>query len=224
MARLPRIVLAGAPHHVVQRGHNRQPIVTDDEDRRMWLATLRDAAVTLGVEVHAWALRDDRFHLVVTPPSPTAVSRLMQTVGRRYVGWFNRRHGRTGTLWEGRFRASVLEPARWLLACMRYVELQPGERAWSSLPHHLGQQADTVVTDHPAYWALGNTPFERQAAYRGYIDTGLPAGEARTIAATTARGWPLGAPDFSATGGLVMHETSPRPRGRPRKHTLTLQR
>lgn len=234
MARLPRFVLAGLPHHVVQRGHNRQPIVVDDEDRRTWLSLLRDAAVTHGVSVHAWALIDDHFHLVVTPPSAPALSRMMQALGRRYVGWFNRRHARSGTLWEGRFRAAALEPARWLLPCMRYVELHPvraglvaapSEYGWSSFAHHVGERVDPLVTDHPAYWALGNTPFDRHAAYRRLIDSGLGPDELAAITATTRRGWPLGASEFIASaqnGGAI--SMTPRPRGRPRKRSPTFEK
>jgi putative transposase len=231
MARLPRFVLAGLPHHVVQHGHNRQPIVADDEDRRMWLSLLRDVALAQGVSVHAWVLFDDHFHLIATPPSATALSRMMQALGRRYVGWFNRRHARSGTLWEGRFRAAALEPSRWLLACMRYVELHPvragmvvtaAEHRWSSFAHHVGERADPLVTDHPAYWALGNTPFERHAAFRRLVEAGLGRDDLAAITAATRRGWPLGAPEFIAEAqSTSIISLTPRPRGRPKKRSLT---
>lgn len=231
MARLPRSVVTGAPHHIVQRGHNRQPIVFDDDDRRAWLVALHQSALAQQVQVHAWVLLDDHFHLVATPPSATGLSRMMQTLGRRYVAWFNRRHGRTGTLWEGRFRASALEAVPWLLTCMRYVELYPQraglvadplDHAWSSLAHHLGCRVDAAVTDHPSYWSLGNTPFERHAAYGRLVDAGLNAEDIRLVTAATHRGWPLGSPAFMAlVQATTGHPAAPGLRGRPRKHTLT---
>jgi putative transposase len=233
MARLPRRVLAGLPHHVVQQGHDRRPLVTDDEERRMWLSSLRDAAALHGVEVQAWSLLDDRFHLVATPPAADALGQMMQALGRRYVGWFNRRHARSGTLWDGRFRAAALEPERWLLPCIRHVELQPvdaglvpaaGDFAWSSAAHHLGASVDPLVSDPPAYWSLGNTPFERSAAYRRFLEAGSAAAEAALIEAATRRGWPLGSPAYFAS---VLPASSagfvPRPRGRPRKRPLAQQ-
>jgi putative transposase len=230
MARLPRLVLAGLPHHVIQHGHNRQPIVTDDEDRRMWLSLLRDAAVTHGVAVHAWVLLDDHFHLVVTPPSAAALSLAMQALGRRYVGWFNRRHARTGALWDGRFRAAAFEPVRWMLANLRYVEshpvraglvASPAEHLWSSVLHHTGERADPLVTDHPAYWALGNTPFERHVAYRRLIESALDGDEVAAISASARRGWPLGLGRDAAAPTDATAPMAPRPRGRPRKRPLT---
>ncbi|HEY6132794.1 MAG TPA: transposase [Rubrivivax sp.] len=231
MARLLRLVISGLPHHVIQRGHDRGPLVNDDEDRRMWQASLREAAAQHGVEVQAWALLDDRFHLVATPLAANALSHMMQALGRRFVGWFNRRHARSGTLWDGRFRAAALEPERWVLPCMRHVELQPvhaglaadaGGFAWSSAAHHLGALVDPLVSDPPAYWALGNTPFERCAVYRRFLDAGGSAGELEAIDAATRRGWPLGSPAyFEGFSPASPAALAPRPRGRPRKQLLT---
>lgn len=229
MARLPRLVLPGLPHHLIQRGNNRQPIVLDDEDRRQFLALLREAALTYKVALHAYVLMDNHVHLLATPTDAQGLSRMMQSLGRRYVGWFNQRHDRSGTLWEGRFRAAPIEGERYLLACMRYIELNPlraglqlddgpGAYAWSSCAHHLGRRSDPLVTEHPMFWTLGNTPFEREAAYRELLEQGL--GEAETLALTDSalKGWPLGSASFlHGLAVQVDRPLVPRKRGRPRK-------
>ena len=230
MARLPRIVLADHAHHVVQHGHDRTAIVRDDEDRRAWLALLRDAAATQRVDLHAWALLDDRFHLVATPSTPEALSRLMQSVARRHAAAFNRRHNRRGTLWEGRFRASLLQPGDWVADAMCHVERLPlteglvndaSHWPWSSARHHRGLQRDPALCEAPAWWALGNTPFEREAAWRLRLDEGPAPSRLARLQAATQRGWPVGDPDFlAALQDVTDRPLSPRPRGRPPKtHT-----
>lgn len=225
MARQARLSRPGLPHYVVQHGHNRQAIVRDDEDRATWRTILAEAVCAHQVALHAWALQDAAFHLVLTPAREGEASRLMQAVGRRYVAAFNRRHARSGTLWEGRFRSCLVQPGAELLGCMRLVDalgqgLEPGEQqedlAWSSLAHHLGRQADPLLVDPPEFWALGNTPFEREAAWRGLIEAGLADSEVQRIAAAVQRGWPLGTAAFvhgleAATG----RPAAPRRRGRP---------
>src|SRR4051812_30866405 len=125
MARKPRNIVSGFPFHAIVRGNNRQAIFMDDEDRRNYRAVLVDAAVAQGLEVHGFVLMTNHVHLIVTPARTDSLARVMQAVGRRYVRQFNRRHGRTGTLWEGRYRASIIEEDRYLLACLRYVEMNP---------------------------------------------------------------------------------------------------
>ena len=227
MARLPRLVLPGQPHHLIQRGNNRQPIVLDDEDRRQFLVFLREAAATHRVALHAYVLMDNHLHLLATPTETQGLSRMMQSLGRRYVGWFNQRHGRSGTLWEGRFRAAPIEGERHLLACMRYIELnplraglggEPGGFAWSSGPHHLGQRRDPLVTEHPLFWALGNTPFEREATYRELQAQGVAEDEAKALTEAALKGWPLGSTGFlQALAEGSARPVAPRKRGRPRK-------
>lgn len=229
MARQPRFLLAGQVHLVVQQGHNRAAIVHDDEDRQQWLALLRDTAATHRVVLHAWGIASDHFGLLVTPPTPQALSLMMQTLGRRYVGGFNARHGRSGTLWDGRFRACVVEDGAWVLTAMHFVEGPPageggaaGEAAaapvLSSLPHHLGQSIDPAISDVAAYWALGNTPFDRHAVYRGQAEVGLSARQRSAVEAALRGGRPLGGASFLAR---LQQETArplvPRRRGRPRK-------
>jgi len=227
MARLPRLVVAGHPHHVIQRGNNGQPIFVDATDRHLFLQLLGDAATTQGVAVHAYALLDSEAQWLATPATPQALSRTVQTLGRRYAAAFNRRHGRSGTLWEGRFRAGVVESERYLLACMRYLEsapvtaglaAHPADWPWSSAAHHLGLRRDPLLDDHRLYWALGNTPFERELAYRVLLEQDMGEDEMRAIAHAAGQGWALGSPSFLARlAEEIRRPLRPRPRGRPRK-------
>ncbi|MFY8082228.1 MAG: transposase [Rubrivivax sp.] len=225
MARLPRISLPGHAHHVVQRGHNRQCIVHDDTDRQQWKSLLHDAAVTHRVDVHAWLLLDDHFHLVLTPHAAEGLGRMMQSLARRHAAEFNRRHARTGTLWEGRYRCAMVQPGPWLADCMVYVESHPARHPpcaaglawpWSSLGHHLGAQRDPLVVEPAVWWSLGNTPFEREAAWRTRVEAGLSPDRVQRITLATRRGWPVAEEAFarSLEPGLGRPVT-PRPRGRP---------
>jgi putative transposase len=231
MARLPRLALDGQVHHIIQRGLNRQPIVADDHDRMRLLAELRESAALHKVAVHAYVLMDTHLHLLATPEAGEGLSRMMQSLGRRYVAAYNKRHERSGTLWDGRFRAAPLEAGAHLLACMRLIELNPlrtvgfaaapEDYAWSSAAHHLGRRRDPLVLDHALFWALGNTPFEREAAWRAWLEQGVPAEEARALIDSANKGWPLGGAAFLGQ----LSERSDRPlmprrRGRPRRDAL----
>lgn len=227
MARLPRIAAADLPHHLMQVGNNRQPIFLDEEDRNAWREHLRESALNAGVEIHAYVQLENHAHLLATPRGDAdALGRMMQSLGRRYVAAFNRRHGRTGTLWEGRYRASVVDPETALLPCMRYIDTHPQRSglvadaalyAWSSLGHHLGKRRDPLVTDPPAWWALGNTPFDREAAYRRMLEEGTSMTEAKAISMATRRGWPIGSDAAKARLAATLgRAVTPRPRGRPR--------
>lgn len=227
MARLPRLALAGLPHHVIQRGHNRQPVFLDDEDRRAYLDALREAAANLRVAVHGYVLMPDHVHLLLTPVQAANLSGLMQAIGRRYVAAFNRRHARAGTLWDGRFRACVLEPGPHLLEALRHLEqspvraglvAMPGDWPWSSAAHHLGSRRDLMITEHALFWRLGNTPFEREAAWRHLLDEPLPAAVLHRHNSHVNKSWPLGSGAFLAgIADRTERPVAPRPRGRPRK-------
>lgn len=215
MARLARVPAAGFPHHVIQRGVERRNVFVDNDDRRRYLAWLGKLAREHAVAIHAYVLMDNHVHLLGTPVRDDGFSRLMQSLGRLYVRWFNDRHGRSGALWEGRFRASVIDADHYLLACSRYIELNPvragmvadpAEYPWSSYRHHVGLGIDPLVSDHSLVWSLGNTPFDRQAAYRMLFDRALPAAQLELLRQSIQRGRPLGALAAPA-----------RPRGRPRK-------
>lgn len=201
MARLPRLTLPGYPHHIIQRGNNRQMIFADTQDFATMMALLAENAHKFAVAVHAYVLMDNHFHLLATPATAEALPLMMQAVGRSYVRYFNQRHARSGTLWEGRYRSTLIETERYLLACMVYIDLnpvragmvaQPGAWQWSSHAHYLGQRIDKLVTPHALYWALGNTPFAREAAYAGLVQAGIGMGDQAALTDAALSGWALG--------------------------------
>ncbi len=208
MARLPRLTLADMPHHVIQRGNNRQPIFVDRADHERLLALLAENAVRFGIALHAYVLMDNHFHLLATPDSTTGLPQFMQSVGRSYVRYFNDRHGRSGTLWEGRYRSTLIQTDRYLLTCMAYIDLNPvraGMAAdaldfpWSSHGHYAGLRHDRLLTPHPLYWELGNTPFAREAAYVELVRGGVRAADQSALTEATLRGWAAGDDDFLDT-------------------------
>lgn len=230
MARLPRLCVPTWPHLLIQKSHGGQPVFLDDSDRQRFHDLLAKLTADLSLPLHAYALRDDEVRLLLTPKTDDALSRLMQSLGRQYGLQFNRRHGRTGSLWEGRFRATVVEPERHLLDCMQFVEEPEGVHGdagnagssdWSSLEHHLGQRVNPLVSDHLVYWSLGNTPFDREAAYRVLRTEGLSTGRRQEIADAVRKGWPLGGSAFvEMLSGQVERRLSPKPKGRPARASI----
>lgn len=226
MARQARLAVAGHPHHLLVKGNNGQAIFIDDEDRQRWLQQMGESQREHGLALHAYVLMPNHVHLLATPASSQALSRAMQALGRRYVSHFNARHQRSGTLWEGRFRAHPMGEPLEVLRCMRFIETNPLraglvsgllETPWSSLLHHLGAQRDHLVTEPAAYWQLGNTPFDREAAYRAWVDQGVAVDEAQRLMAALRGGRPLGSAAYVATlEALTARPLQPRPRGRPR--------
>jgi putative transposase len=174
MARPPRFELPGAPHHVIQRGNNRAACFFGDAVRRFYLKCLIRAAVDRGCEVHAYVLMSNHVHLLVTPSKPGAIGTMMQDLGRRYVRVINTIHRRTGTLWEARFRSSLIDSENYLLTCHRYIELNPVRAGlvsdpalypWSSHLHYALGHSSKLITEHPVYLSLGPSALERSAAY-----------------------------------------------------------
>lgn len=207
MARLARLAIGGLPHHVIQRGHNGQPVFVDGADRAFFLDCLREAALRHVVAIHAYVLMENHYHLLLTAESGSAISRMMQDLGRRYVRFFNDRHGRRGTLWEGRYRSNVLEAETFLLACMVALDTNPVRNGsvespalypWSSHTHYAGIRVDPVVTPPAQYWGLGNTPFAREAAYSALVQEGLSQEQLAMITDGALRGWALGSTEFVA--------------------------
>lgn len=227
MARSPRLALAGELHHLMQRGHNRQSVFADDRDREAYLVMLREAAHLYGVAIHAYVLLDVEVHLLATPREAGSLSRLMQSLGRRYVAGFNRRHGRTGTLWEGRFRTGLIDGLSLGAQALAHVETLPvragltggaGEWPWSSAAHHLGRRRDPIVTEHPAYWSLGNTPFERELAHAHQLRDGVSGEQAEHFERAVFQGRVVGSAAFCAqVAARVAIPVLPRPIGRPRR-------
>jgi putative transposase len=227
MARLSRLDLAGHLHLVIHRGRNDQPVFVDDDDRRRFLGALLDSTRECSVIVHAYALMDDQVLLLATPAEAGAMARFMQAVGRRYVKAFNHRHGRQGPLWEGRYRTTVVDPVAHLLACILLIEQAPvraglvartSEWPWSSSAHHAGRKVDAIVTEHAAYWQLGNTPFEREARYVRESAAPLADQVVRALFAAARRGWPFGSDEFlRSLAQTAARSMSPQPRGRPKQ-------
>ena len=219
MARLPRLAVAGRAHYLLQRSVHGQPLATDDADRRLLLDAIAESARVHEVALWAYAIGEQELHLLACPATDAALGRMMQTLGRRYVGAFNRRHARSGALWGGRYRAAPIEDGEWLLAAMRMIDSVPGASGrWSSAPHHLGQVRHPILSDAPVLWTLGNTPFERELNYRKALEEGVPAETAARIRAALGGGWAVGSATFIATvGAQSARPAAPRARGRPRR-------
>ncbi len=229
MARLPRIDLAGIPQHIVQRGNNRLPCFLDDSDRRRYLTLLREALLATGVDLHAYVLMDNHVHLLATPPQTGDIGRMMQKLGRQYVGLFNARHGRSGTLWEGRYKACLVDSEQYVLACYRYIELNPVRARlvddpaawrWSSCAANLGQRPRSGLSPHPSWLSLGDSAEARIAAYRQLLDAAITDDMLTEIRAYLQQQRAWGRDDFRA---LVEAKTRRfagiRPAHRPPKAT-----
>jgi putative transposase len=207
MARLARLTLPGYPHHIIQRGNNRQPVFAEDADYETLLGMLDEQARKFGVALHAYVLMSNHFHLLATPTSSEGIPQMMQAIGRSYVRYFNRHQQRTGTLWEGRYRSTLIQAERYLLACMVYIDLnpvraamvgEPAEYPWSSHLHYVGRRSDKLITPHPLYWELGNTPFARDLAYAELVQSGIGLEQQQALTDATIRGWALGGANYVA--------------------------
>jgi putative transposase len=231
MARLPRLTLPDYPHHVIQRGNNRQPIFASQADYQTLLNLLLENAQKFKVAIHAYVLMPNHFHLLATPETSDGLPQMMQAVGRRYVRWFNDAQGRSGTLWEGRYKSTVIDTDQYLLTCMAYLDLNPvraglvgqaADYAWSSHGHYVGLRVDKMITPHPMVWGLGNTPFAREAAYAELVKGGISASQELQLTDSVLRGWALGDADF-VTGlqDLTTRRVSKAAAGRPFKTKKT---
>lgn len=207
MARLPRLSVPGYPHHIIQRGNNRQAIFASTADYMLLLALLKENAQKFGIAVHAYVLMTNHFHLLATPEQADGLPLMMQAVGRSYVRYFNDAQHRSGTLWEGRYRSTLIQTDRYLLTCMAYLDLNPvraglvrqaKDYEWSSHRHYIGQRADKLVAPHPLVWTLGNTPFSREAAYADLVDGGITSAQQGDLTRSVLSGWALGDEDFVA--------------------------
>jgi putative transposase len=226
VARLARLTLPGELHFVVQRGHNGQRIFSGSDDRQFMWDLLLDGASRFDVAIHGYVLLEGYFQLLATPATEKGLPLLLQAVGRRYVQYFNHRNQRTGTLWDGRYRSTLIQPDQYLFAALSHMDLapvrsgvvsQPGEYAWSSHGHFVGLRVDKLVTAHPLIWGLGNTPFAREAAYARRIDEEAGLNASRLLDATH-KGWALGdrayMDDIQSRTGRRISRTNP---GRPSK-------
>ena len=226
MARLPRIDVPGWPAHLVVRGNDRQDIFRSDGDRIYFHRCLVETVRRHGVSVHAYVLMTNHVHLLATSNAAGSFARVIQAMGRRYVSYFNYLYDRTGTLWEGRYRSSIVEVDRYLLACHRYIEMNPvragmvgvpGDYPWSSHGFNARGRPDDLVTPHGVYLALGQDQPARQRGYSGLFECALGSGEIEAIRTAMNKGWALGGPSFcelveDATG----RRAAPARRGRRR--------
>lgn len=227
MARLPRYNLPGQPQHVILRGNNRGIIFAADEDYRLFLDCLRDAASRYGCATHAYVLMTNHVHFLMTPDREGGISKTLQSVGRRYVQYFNYTYGRTGTLWEGRYKATLIDSEGYLLTCYRYIELNPVRAAmvahprdypWSSYRWHAEGKSNELVTDHALYLALGRSDAERQAAYRALFRAHIGEATLAAIREATNKAWALGDDRFrDDMAAALSRRASPLPKGRPKK-------
>ncbi len=227
MARLPRYFVEGQPQHLIQRGNNREPIFASDEDRSFYLECLQDAAERHGCALHAHVLMTNHIHLLVTPETEHSLPKTLQSVGRRYVQYFNYAYGRTGTLWEGRYKATLIDSERYLLTCMRYIELNPvragmvthpGDYPWSSYQYNARGDENSLVTQHSLYRRLGRTVDARQSAYRQLFRSQLAKADVDAIREATNKAWVLGNDRFrEKIEALSGRRASQQARGRPRK-------
>ncbi|CDG80724.1 transposase [Janthinobacterium agaricidamnosum] len=227
MARLPRLILPAQPHYVIQRGHSRQPVFQDAADYTTFLAWLRTGAKTFKVAVHAYVLMPYQLHVLASPADENGLGQLMQWLGRYYVPYYNQKYQRSGPLWQGRYKTSVIDPDNFFLMCTRYIEFAPlaaglasaaADYPWSSYGHHAGIRPDPVITDHALYWALGNTPFDREAAYLRLTEQALSLDQVKTLERAVLKGWPLGSEPFKlALEHKLKRQVMPAKRGRPFK-------
>lgn len=225
MARQARIVFPGLVHHVVQRGHNRSLVFQDDADHHRFLEVLRDAVRDAGVLVSGYVLLPDHVHMLLLPPTAESLGRVMQDLGRRYVTGFNLRHGRRGTLWDGRFRAHALQPGETVLEMLALMESHPVRSGlvqslldypWCSASHHLGRLRDPLVSDPPEFWQLGNTPFEREARWKLWLEREWTPSALSVMASHLRSGAVMGEPGFVVAHRLALGlPAQPRRRGRP---------
>jgi putative transposase len=203
MARRERAFMRGLTLHVTQRGNNRTATFHEPFDYEIFLLFLRFMIEHYDVQVHAYTLMSNHFHLMVTPESPTALSRGMQSLGRRYVRYFNDRYKRTGTLWEGRYRTAIISDERYWLTCLRYVEMNPVRAGlagsadsyeWSSYRAHAFGAADPLVAPHAVYEGLASTPVRRQEAWRRICGPPVTSEQLEILRKSIADGVVVGEP------------------------------
>ena len=232
MARSPRITIPALPHHVVQRGNNRQAVFFDDDDYRLYLECLRQAKEKCSCRIYAYVLMTNHVHVLVEPTRERDLGRFMQSVGRRHVRRINAKYGRSGTLWEGRFKSAVVSRDEYLIVCSRYIEWNPvragivkhpRDYRWSSYQHRALGSTDGLLDQDPWYAGLGGSATERQKAYEAWIAAEIREGEWDNVRAATQRGRVIAREEFqkqvaAKVGRRLVGETRGR---RKRKHPET---
>lgn len=223
MTRRPRLVVAGYPHHLVLRGNNRSAIFYKDGDRHVFIDCLRQAKEKTKSKIYAYCLMTNHVHLLVEPSTEDGLGNMVQSLGRRYVQYINQIYKRTGTLWEGRFKSSLVSKDEYLLACGRYIELNPvrakiaqnpGDYPWSSFRFRAEGKNDTLLDEDPVYLGLGKTEKERQLNYKKYFLGNISDDEINVVRTATQKG---GIIFISKISRLLGKEVVLKPRGRPKK-------
>ena len=227
MPRKPRFVLPGEPQHVIIRGVNREPIFYEEQDYRYYLDRLKEAILKHKCALHAYVLMTNHVHLLLTPSNKTGVGKTMQTLGRYYVQYFNHTYGRTGTLWEGRYKATLVDTEAYLLTCYRYIELNPvraqmvehpADYPWSSYRHNALGQMNPILAPQDKYLELGDDAATRQAGYRALFNTHIPERDLAAIRDATHKEWVLGSDYFKEQiSGRLERQVTPMTRGGDRR-------
>ena len=231
MPRHPRIHLDRVPLHIVQRGHNREPCFFAEEDYHSYRRWLGEALKETGCQLHAYALMTNHVHLLITPNKADAVPGLIISLGRRYVQYINTTYRRTGTLWDSRYKSSVIQAETYLFSCMRYIELNPVRAAmvddpahyrWTSYRANALGQADTLLKPHPLYISLGTTGKARQRAYRSLFGRPMGAEAIEALRMAINQSQPLGNERFYAKiERMTGQRREAKARGRPRQERTT---
>jgi putative transposase len=226
MARKPRFNISGIPQHVVQRGNNREPCFFAEDDYSRYLNDLYEAACRNRVAIHAYVLMTNHVHLLATPGQEFGIAHTMQDLGRKYVRYINHCYRRTGTLWEGRYKASLVDSEAYLLTCMRYIEMNPvrasmvnhpGEYRWSSYGGNAQGKIDRILVKHPLYQALGNTENERNMTYRELFRNHINDTQVHDIRDALGQELVLGRNDFKdRIEQMLKRQTRAGQPGRPR--------
>ena len=228
MPRLPRFILPGQPQHVIVRGNNREPIFYEEDDYRFYLEKLKQACDKHQCDLHAYVLMTNHVHLLLTPHKEQSIGKALQMVGRYYVQYFNYYYNRSGTLWEGRYKAALIDSVDYLLTCYRYIELNPvraegmadhpSEYPWSSYRFNALGQPDSLLAPHKEYLSLGKTAEARQAAYRALFKTRIANKTLEEIRDCTNRAWVLGSDHFKERiADQLNRQAAPKARGGDRK-------
>ena len=228
MPRKPRFNLPGIPQHVVQRGNNREPCFFTEADYPRYLEDLGRSIKRFSCQLHAYVLMTNHVHLLVSTTQDYGISQMMQALGRRYVCYVNRRYKRSGTLWEGRFKAGLIDSENYLLTCMRYIEMNavranivdnPAEYRWSSYAANAQGQSNPLITNHPVYLTLGSSAVERQNAYHELFQQQLEAPLLDKIRYALNHELVLGGPSFNdRIQGLSNRQVRLSQPGRPRSN------
>ena len=227
MARQPRYVLPGQPQLIIERGNNRSAVFVREDDYRFYKHCLAEAATKHACDVHAYVLMPNHVHLLLTPWQANSISKTLQSATCRYAQYVNSTYRRTGSLWEGRYRSTVIDPDEFLLCCMAYIELnpvraglaaQPGEYPWSSYRHNAEGCADPLIKAHSGYEQLGNRPRQRQEEYENLLRSPLDEQTLASIRNATNKGWVLGGSRFRERFEAVLNRRMyPLPRGGDRR-------